>query len=126
MVWSLGTGTKENVLGSVSPAFLTIPASMETGGRRSDVAMRLRHLRAVLGEHNAKAFAERLGIEYKRWNNFENGSPLSREAAFMLVRAVPGLTLDWLYFGERAGLSYDLAVRLGEGAKSVTVPNKGR
>jgi hypothetical protein len=108
----------KNILGSVTQEVLIIPAGMETGGRESDVAVRLRHLRAVLGERSAKAFAARLGIEYKRWNNFENGSPLSRDAAFILVKAVPGLTLDWLYFGERAGLSYDLAVRLDRAASN--------
>jgi transcriptional regulator with XRE-family HTH domain len=58
------------------------------------------------------AFAKELGISASRWNNFEGGKPLSIEIAQKLVRIIPGLSLDWLYNGERRGLSVELDRRL--------------
>lgn len=87
----------------------------------SPVAQRLRVLRSVITGDNAAAFAVQIGISTQRWHNFENGYPLSKEIAFKLVEFVPGLTLDWLYLGNRAGLSLDLARQLGE----ATSPGKG-
>lgn len=85
----------------------------ETGGREAPIAQRLRQLRSVESDTSA-AFAVRLRMSTQRWNNFENGYPLSREVAFTLVQTIPGLTLDWLYFGKLEGLTVDLARRLGE------------
>src|SRR4051794_19375890 len=79
----------------------------------SDQAERLVRLRKALGYPTASAFAKFLGIGQQRWANFENGFPLSREVIFLLVRSVPGLTSDWLYFGKSDGLPVDLARRLG-------------
>lgn|SRR5262249_7387191 len=84
-----------------------------SGGRNNPVAKRLRHLRAVFsGDDNGARFAQRVGMSYTRWNNFENGFPLSLEAAHLLVKAVPGLTLDYLFYGHDAGLSVALQRRL--------------
>ena len=77
-------------------------------------AERLLRLRAALGYPTATAFATFLGVGQQRWANYENGFPLSREMIFLLVRTVPGLTSDWLYFGRSDGLPLDLARRLGE------------
>src|SRR5262249_801563 len=75
-----------------------------SGGRNNPVAKRLRHLRAVFsGDDNGARLARRVGMSYPRWNNFENGFPLSLEAAHLLVKAVPGLTLDYLFYGHDAG-----------------------
>ena len=75
---------------------------------------RLIRLRTALGYETAIGFAAFLGILQQRYSAFENGSPLSREVVFRLVQRVPGLTSDWLYFGNPAGLPLDLARRLGE------------
>lgn len=75
---------------------------------------RLRRLRRALGFETSTAFAVYLGIGYQRWNAFENGYPLSREVAFLLVKKVSGLSLDWLYFGKTEALPLELARRLGE------------
>jgi transcriptional regulator with XRE-family HTH domain len=75
---------------------------------------RLKRLRETLGYPTGAGFARFLGVETTRWNNFENGKPLSREIVFLLVRTVPGLTSDWLYFGRSNGLPLELARRLGE------------
>jgi len=47
-------------------------------------------------------------------SNYENGIPLSRDAAIKLATRVPGLTTDWLFMGREAGLSVDLRRRLRE------------
>lgn len=44
----------------------------------------------------------------------ETGKPLSRGVVFLLKRLIPGISSDWLYFGETDGLSLAWARRLGE------------
>ena len=78
------------------------------------VGQRLRRLREAQGYDSQGAFAALLGVSAPRWNQVENGMPMSRDIAFRLVKAVPGLTLDWLYFGKPDGLPLELARRLGE------------
>lgn len=75
---------------------------------------RLIRLRKAQHYDTASGFAAFLDIGQQRYSAFENGAPLSREVVFRLVERVPGLTADWLYFGNPAGLSVDLARRLGE------------
>lgn len=83
-------------------------------GKDDPIARRVRHLRETLGYESPGAFAAVLGYSPQRWGNVENGLPLSRDIAFKLVQIVPGLTLDWLYFGKPDGLPLELARRLGE------------
>jgi hypothetical protein len=75
---------------------------------------RLKRLRLAYGFETSTAFAAFLDIGFQRWNAFENGAPLSREVAFLLVRKISGLSLDWLYFGKTEALPLELARRLGE------------
>lgn len=76
-------------------------------------ADRLRRLRAAYHYETAAAFAAMLGIPITTYNSFENGAPLSRSAAFKIVQKLPGVTLDWLYFGKPDGLPLDIFRRLG-------------
>ena len=88
------------------------------------VARRLRILRQhIVGtSHGSKAiFAAKIGIEYKRWTNFERGSPLPRDMAIQVIRSIPGLTLDWLYLGRADGLPGQLQRELEEAGKIVTL-----
>lgn len=94
-------------------SFSAAMATKETGGKNAPLARRLRGLRKAIWGDNASAFAASLGISAARWSNFENGYPLSKEIAFKLVQIVPGLTLDWLYFGKPDGLPLELARTLG-------------
>lgn len=88
---------------------------VETGGPETAEAKRLRLLRWAYTGDNAAAFAKQFAkIEPTRWNNFERGYPLSKPVAFTLVRNIPGLSLDWLWHGERRGLTVDLLTRLDE------------
>lgn len=101
-------------------------ATSEKGGRDAPHAQRLRLLRRVMGyEHSARAWAESVGLSEQRYNNFENGTPLSKDAAFKLVAKVPGLTTDWLWFGRLDGLPYQLALKLAPEAsgKANTTPS---
>ena len=82
--------------------------------KNQTIGRRLRHLRQALNYRHGNTFAAFLGIPATRWNNLENGYPLSKEVAFLLVRKVSGLSLDWLYFGKTDGLSMRLGQRLGE------------
>jgi hypothetical protein len=85
----------------------------KTAGPNMAEAERVIHLRKVLGYPTSNSFAVFLGVSPTRWNNVENGTPLSRDLVFRLVRAIPGLTSDWLYFGNSDGMPFELARRLG-------------
>lgn len=90
-----------------------IIAPMSPGRDITPVSARLRKLRAHLGFTDSRggqsAMARWLDISQQRWSNFENSKPLSHEVAMKLCRKVPGLTLDWLYFGKTDGLPMRLA-----------------
>lgn len=77
-------------------------------------AERLIRLREALNYDTSTAFANFLGIMPNRYNNFENGMAMSRDVVFIMVQKVPGLSVDWLWFGKPDGLSVSLAQRLGE------------
>lgn len=66
-----------------------------------------------------------MGFEVKRWNNFERGLPLGKEAAFQLVQKIPGLTLDWLFLGKEDGLPVKLQRELLEAEKASTSDKRG-
>lgn len=76
-------------------------------------AERLRRLWGAYDYPTAAAFARFLDIPLTTYNSFENGAPLSRQAAFRIAQRIPGITLDWLYFGKPDGLPLDVARRLG-------------
>jgi hypothetical protein len=85
-----------------------------TAGSSDPVAQRLRLLWKNLDFPTSGAFAAYVGLSAQRFSNFENGLPLSRDAAFKIVQRVPGVTLDWLYFGKADGLPLAMARRLEE------------
>ncbi len=86
----------------------------------SEVARRLVMLRQAVAGDSQTAFANQVGIEVKRWNNFERSKPLSKDAAFILVRKIHGLTLDWLFLGVEDGLTVKLQRALDEAGKATT------
>ena len=73
---------------------------------------RLWAIQKLLGHMTQAAFARELGITPARLGNIYNGAELSKEVAFRLRERVPGLTLDWIWFGYWAGVSVELARRL--------------
>lgn len=85
------------------------------------IAKRLTRLREVVAPGgNQTLFAASVGIDLKRWNNFERGLPLSKDAAIQLVKKVPGVTLDWLFLGIEDGLPVQLHRQLTEDGKLTT------
>jgi DNA-binding XRE family transcriptional regulator len=66
---------------------------------------RLRMLREMVSGESQSDFAERIGIDLKRWNNFERGYPLPRDVAFTICETFKGLTPDWIWFGYPNNLS---------------------
>jgi transcriptional regulator with XRE-family HTH domain len=78
---------------------------------------RLRLLREIVSGENQSDFAQRLGIPFKRWSNYERGYPVPRETAFLLMRKFPGISVEWLWFGMTGNLSqfYQDKIRVAEG-----------
>lgn len=83
------------------------------------VAARLRQLRFAVSGRNQTAFAAKIEMEPKRWNNFERGYPLSKDAAFSIIECFPDITLDWLFRGIEDGLSVRRQRALAEAGKTM-------
>src|SRR4029077_867925 len=73
---------------------------------------RLRILREIVSGDNQTDFAKRLGVDYKRWSNYERGYPVPREVAFLLHDKFPGMSIEWIWFGKYSGLSSDYRERI--------------
>lgn len=71
-----------------------------------EISRRLRILRATTGLSQQK-FATTCGLEYRQWNNFEQGSRIGIDAAMSLAKHY-GLSLDWIYLGNPAGMPYGI------------------
>lgn len=99
-----------------------LPAmSPENDSLDRDTAKRLVALRHYAGCGDSQTrFALKYGFTVKQWNNFERGSPLSKDAAIQLVRRIPGLTLDWLHLGKPDGLPGTLRAELEAAGNAVT------
>lgn len=102
--------------------------SEETGGKNSPIARRLRQLRRAEGYAQAKHFAEHLGVTQSRLSNMEGGSPLSIDVAKRIVSRIPGISLDWLYFGKEEALPLAVRQRLADAGseKGKTVAETSR
>jgi hypothetical protein len=92
------------------------------------IARRMRILRYYAtggGQGSQARFAVQLGIEPRRWNNFERGYPLPRDMAVRLVRTIPGLTTDWIWLNREDGLPARLQRELADAGKALTVAEDG-
>lgn len=76
-------------------------------------AERLKRLRLVMGYRSQRQFSFFLGVDYARYNNAERGLPLSRQLAEIIVSRCPGVTGDWLNYGDEGGLSFRVVKALG-------------
>ena len=73
---------------------------------------RLVATRLALGYENASEFAQLAGLTPQSLSNYEKGYRRpDLDQAFKLNSAF-GLTLDWLYYGDRSGLPHRIASRL--------------
>lgn len=48
---------------------------------------------------NQAEFSRRLGIAPTRWNNMERGYPVTMKVAFLLIKAIEGLTVGYITQG---------------------------
>lgn len=118
--------------GSASPKSLSWQRYLDDGtlvpmgnGRPESneaVSERLKILRKAVSGESQTAFAARLGIETKRWNNLEREHPLSKEVAFLIVKKFPDVTLDWLWLGNENGLSVKRQREFAEAEKALRRP----
>jgi hypothetical protein len=120
-IWH-GPGMAESFIGGTMPNKRKKSPSNMAGMEAPDVSERLNLLfRAFQREHpTPAAFAAKVGLSYNQWNNVsKQGYPLSKEIAFKLVRAFPGLSTDWLWFGKWDTLSYPMIQRLEAASKGL-------
>jgi transcriptional regulator with XRE-family HTH domain len=75
------------------------------------IATRLRHTREAIGV-NQTEFARRVNLKQSRYNQYESGArPLTIDAAHKICDEY-GLTLDWLFRGDRSRLPHHLAIKI--------------
>jgi plasmid maintenance system antidote protein VapI len=104
-----------NLLNSVQNIWMASSPAMVDGtwsGRNSPEAQRLELIRQLLEKPTQRAFADFLGISPPRLANIAAGAPIGKDLAFTIVKKVPGITTDWLWFGKTEGLSFQIAQRL--------------
>ena len=83
----------------------------ELGDTQDAVAARLKAAREALGL-NKREFAEAAGMGEQTYGPFETGTrPLSLIAA-KKIRQAHGLTLEFMYFGNKADLPHRIAAML--------------
>jgi len=77
---------------------------MADGGRSNrDIAMRLDALIKALGL-NQSNFAALVGVSQPALNNYLKGLRRPEIDVAIAIQAKTGVTLDWLYLGNRSGL----------------------
>ncbi len=97
---------------------VSMGARRETGGRESPGARRLRLIRMAHGDKPA-VWAQRIGLTVTQLSNFENGYPISKNAAITMANRIPGLTTDYILRGVDAGLTVELLRRLERAEKEL-------
>ena len=74
-----------------------------------DIGWRIRMLREALGYQNAAQFAAYVGWTSQQLNNYETGRKRPEITMATKLCHRTGVTLDWIYRGERSGLPLQLA-----------------
>jgi transcriptional regulator with XRE-family HTH domain len=79
-----------------------------------EVARRLKRFReAVWMGKCQRTFARHIGCSPARWNNYEGGDRRLDIEVALTLRAMFGVTLEWLYAGDPRGLASHLRTLLG-------------
>ncbi|MGX1171256.1 transcriptional regulator with XRE-family HTH domain [Bradyrhizobium sp. USDA 372] len=73
---------------------------------------RLKLLREVVSSGSQQDFADKIGIDMKRWNNYERGYPIPREIAFLLREKLKEPLAEWLWWGLDKHLSPQFKAKL--------------
>lgn len=74
----------------------------------------------------SKDMAERIGQSPAAYSYAESTGNLSREMAWAIVAAVPGVTLDWLWFGNEDRVQGWILKAIHSPANDDTGPSRGR
>lgn len=105
----------------------TLAAMAEHPDSNEAVAERLAVLQeAKMPGSTQTAFALWVGLDVKRWNNFLAGSPLSKDAAMIIVKKCPGISYEWLWHGQLDAVPMRLQAELEAAGKRITSAAKGR
>ncbi|MEN3977189.1 helix-turn-helix transcriptional regulator [Emcibacter sp. SYSU 3D8] len=80
----------------------------------SGFAERLRLVREACGYASRRAFAQALGIEEAAYRKYERAESYPQPETLGRIRQLTGATVDYLYFGEQAGLPLGLHQRILE------------
>lgn len=83
---------------------------------KAEVGRRLGILRRALGYERQNKMTAFLGerISPQQWNNYERGSSLPTIANARFIAMKCRVTVDWLFWGERAGLSVQMSDMLDD------------
>jgi transcriptional regulator with XRE-family HTH domain len=85
---------------------------MADGGKSlDDIGRRISALRTSMGL-NKTAFAEMIGTSQPAVSQYENGVRRPELDVALRIRMRTGVTLDWIYEGDRSGLPLRLASQL--------------
>lgn len=88
----------------------------------ADFHARLKMIREIESGDSQQAFADKIGIELKRWNNFECGYPLPREVGVILVKQLQGMSFDWILFGWDKNLSVEWRRKIAAAERKANPP----
>jgi hypothetical protein len=75
---------------------------------------RLKLLPALLELKNHTDVAAAIGVSYKTWNHTVHTGDMSYNTAKAIVKALPGMDLDWLTWGTECGLSVQMARKIAQ------------
>ena len=78
-----------------------------------DHSERLRLIRERLHKiPSQRKFAAILGVEYQTYNNWERGLPIPAEQVKKIMDITPGITGDYILWGNEGGLTVDVLRKL--------------
>lgn len=90
------------------------------------IRRRLVVIRKYAALDNQAEFARILGIKPTRWNNFENGFPLTLRVAFLIIKTIEGITFEYILEGNADRMRATLKRRLEALEEETFPPKSGR
>jgi transcriptional regulator with XRE-family HTH domain len=99
---------------------------MTSNQTAKEIGKRLRLTREAMGLTQA-AFCRKAGLSPSGYNQFEKGGTRPRIDSALALRDAHGLSLDWIYLGDRGGLSPHLmkAIKALEACRERTTDKVG-
>jgi len=85
---------------------------MRPGVEKSVIAKRLAQTRLALGYKTQQTFSDEIGIRPHQYSVFEKGTRRISLGVALLIWEKFGISLDWIYCGDAAGLPASLSKKL--------------